>query len=232
MIIFPAIDLRGGNCVRLKQGRFEDVNIYSNHPVEIAKKWEAQGAKYIHVVDLDGALEGVSKNSEVIKEIIKETNIPVQLGGGIRKIEDIEKALSYGVSRVILGTSAVKTDGFVEKALKIFGEKIAVSIDAKNGYVAVDGWTKTSDIKAIDFAKKLEKLGLKTLIYTDIAKDGMLLGPNLKELKELKDNIKIDLIASGGISNKEDVERLKDLEVYGAIIGKALYTGDITLEEL
>ncbi|MCT4621267.1 MAG: 1-(5-phosphoribosyl)-5-[(5-phosphoribosylamino)methylideneamino]imidazole-4-carboxamide isomerase [Marinisporobacter sp.] len=232
MIIFPAIDLRGGNCVRLKQGRFEDENIYSNHPVEIAKKWESQGAKYIHVVDLDGALEGVSKNSEVIKEIIKETNIPVQLGGGIRKIEDIEKVLSYGVSRVILGTSAVKIDGFVEQALKIFGEKIAVSIDAKDGYVAVDGWTKTSNIKAIDFAKKLEGLGLKTLIYTDIAKDGMLEGPNFKELKELKENIKIDLIASGGISKKEDVEKLKDSQVYGAIIGKALYTGDITLEEL
>ncbi|QZY57235.1 1-(5-phosphoribosyl)-5-[(5-phosphoribosylamino)methylideneamino]imidazole-4-carboxamide isomerase [Crassaminicella profunda] len=232
MIIFPAIDLRGGNCVRLKQGKFQDENIYSKNPVEIAKKWEEQGAKYIHVVDLDGALEGVSKNSHVIKEIIKATNIPVQLGGGIRKIKDIENVLSYGVSRVILGTSAVKIDGFVEEALKTFGEKIAVSIDAKKGYVAVDGWTKTSDIKAIDFAKKLEGLGLKTLIYTDIAKDGMLLGPNFKELKELKENINIDLIASGGISKKEDVEKLSTLGLYGAIIGKALYTGDIALEEL
>ncbi|TCO79372.1 1-(5-phosphoribosyl)-5-[(5-phosphoribosylamino)methylideneamino]imidazole-4-carboxamide isomerase [Marinisporobacter balticus] len=232
MIIFPAIDIRGGKCVRLIQGKFDKEDIYGENPVEIAINWEQQGAKYIHLVDLDGALYGKSVNGDVIKKIIQSVNVPVQLGGGIRKIEDVKNMLHLGVSRVILGTSAVKEDGFVENALEDFQEKIAVSIDAKNGYVAIDGWTKTSDMKAIVFAKKLEKIGLKTLIYTDIAKDGMMSGPNFLELKEMKENVNMQIIASGGISNYENIKKLIDLKLYGAIIGKALYTEDIKLEAL
>ncbi|QEK11914.1 1-(5-phosphoribosyl)-5-[(5-phosphoribosylamino)methylideneamino]imidazole-4-carboxamide isomerase [Crassaminicella thermophila] len=232
MIVFPAIDIRGGKCVRLTQGKFDQENVYSENPVEIALKWEEKGAKYIHLIDLDGALYGISMNRDIIKKIIKSVNIPVQLGGGIRTIYDIENVLKLGVSRVILGTSAVKEEGLVKEALSRFNEQIAVSIDAKNGYVAIDGWTKVSDIKAIDFAKQLEKMGLKTLIYTDIAKDGMLLGPNFEEIERLKENVGINIIASGGISSKENVMKLKKIGVYGAIIGKALYTGDIELEDL
>lgn len=232
MIIFPAIDLRGGKCVRLQQGEFDKEDIYGENPVEVAQKWERKGAKFLHLVDLDGALKGTSLNGEVIKDIVKTLRIPVQLGGGIRTIEDIERVLNLGVSRVILGTSAVKINGFVEKALSLYKDKIAVSIDAKKGYVAIDGWTKVSDLKALDFAKDLEKMGLKTLIYTDIAKDGMLSGPNFEELESLKKHVSMDIIASGGVSSKEDVEKIRELNLYGAIIGKALYTGNINLEEL
>lgn len=232
MIIFPAIDIRNGKCVRLQQGRFDKEDIYGDNPVEVAQRWEKMGAKYLHLVDLDGALEGKSINEDVIKKIISSVNIPVQLGGGIRSMADIQRVLDFGVSRAILGTSALKEDGFMEEALGQYKEKIAVSIDAKNGLVATNGWTKISGLRAMDFAKKLESLGLTTIIYTDISKDGMLEGPNFGELKELQQNISIDIIASGGISSKENVIKLKELQLYGAIIGKALYTGNIKLEEL
>lgn len=232
MIIFPAIDIRNGKCVRLKQGKFDKEDIYSDNPVEIALQWQEQGAKYLHVVDLDGALYGMSMNMEVIKKIVQSVDIPVQVGGGIRKIEDVKGLLDLGVSRVIIGTSAVKEDGFLEEALKVYKEQIAVSIDTQKGYIAVEGWTQVSELNYIDFTKKLEAMGLKTLIYTDIAKDGMLAGPNFEAIKYLKENVKIDVIASGGISNKEHVDQLKALEIYGAIIGKALYTKKLELKDL
>jgi phosphoribosylformimino-5-aminoimidazole carboxamide ribotide isomerase len=232
MIIFPAIDIRNGRCVRLQQGRFDKEDIYDENPIEVAQRWEKKGAQYLHMVDLDGALYGQRVNGKVVEAIVQSITIPVQLGGGIRTIEDIEKVLALGIHRVILGTAAVEEKSFLEKALRNYGEKIAVSIDAHEGYVAVEGWTKTSAFKAMDFAKQLADMGLKTLIYTDIAKDGMLSGPNFEELKNLKKNVDLNIIASGGISSKQNIEKLRELQLYGAIIGKALYTGNIKLEEL
>ena len=231
-MIIPAIDLKNGKYVRLTQGKFDQEIIYGDHPVEVAKQWESQGAKFLHLVDLDAALFGISQNREVIEKIISSINIPVQIGGGIRNIEAIEKMVQVGADKVILGTSALKEREFLKEALKKYGEQIVVSIDAKDGYVALKGWTEISNVKTLNFAKELEELGVKTIVYTDIAKDGMLSGPNFKELKILKDNLSLDIIASGGISTKENVMKLKELDVAGAIIGKALYTGDIRLEEL
>lgn len=232
MIIFPAIDIRGGKCVRLEQGLADRETVYGGDPVERAKHWEGKGAEFLHVVDLDGAFQGVRQNRNVIKKLADSINIPVQLGGGIRTMRDIEEVLEMGISRVILGTSVVEEDGFLEKALYKYGEKIAVSIDVKDGCVALNGWTKISDIKANYYAKVLENLGLKTVIYTDISKDGMLKGPNFEELGALKAIVDINIIASGGISSSADIRKLRKLGVYGAIIGKALYTGNIELEEI
>ena len=232
MIIFPAIDIRKGKCVRLQQGEFERESIFGENPVEIAVQWFEKGAQFLHVVDLDGALEGRPVHFTLIKEITTKLPIPVQVGGGIRTLEDIEKMLETGVARIILGTSAVLQRDFVKQAVRLFGERIAVSIDAKNGWIAVDGWKTVTDLKAIEYARTLQDIGLKTIIYTDIAKDGMLSGPNYIELAEMKKNLEINLIASGGVSSIEDVCRLEKMELYGAIIGKALYTGDIQLEEL
>jgi phosphoribosylformimino-5-aminoimidazole carboxamide ribotide isomerase len=232
MIIFPAIDIRGGKCVRLEQGKADKETVYGEDPVERARLWEDKGALFLHVVDLDGAFGGVRQNRDIIREIVDNVSIPVQLGGGIRKIEDIEDVLELGVSRVILGTSAVEEEGFLEEALEKYGDRIAVSIDAKNGYVALNGWTKITDVRANYFAKVLENMGLKTLIYTDISKDGMLQGPNFEELKALNESVNINIIASGGVSSTDDVKNLKGLKLYGAIVGKALYTGNIKLEEI
>lgn len=232
MVIFPAIDLRNGKCVRLEQGEAGKETIYDEDPVERAKMWERKGAKSIHVVDLDGAFSGVGENRKIVGKIVDNVNIPVQLGGGIRSIEDIEDALMQGVSKVIIGTSALEKEDFLEKALEIYKDKIAVSVDAKDGYVATDGWTKVSNVRAEYFAQALENMGVKTIIYTDIAKDGMLSGPNFGEIKKLRDSLSIDVIAAGGVSSPEDVEKLREIKVNGAIIGKALYTEDIKLEEV
>jgi phosphoribosylformimino-5-aminoimidazole carboxamide ribotide isomerase len=232
MVIFPAIDLRNGKCVRLEQGKAEKETVYDDDPIERAKMWESKGAKFLHIIDLDGAINGVGENRKIVGKIVDNVNIPVQLGGGIRSIEDIEDALMKGVSRVILGTSALKDEEFLKKALEIYKDKIAVSVDAKDGLVAIEGWTKVSDASADSLAKDLENIGVKTLIYTDISKDGMLQGPNFSEIKKLKNSLNIDVIAAGGVSSAKDVEKLKELNLYGAIIGKALYTGDIELEEV
>lgn len=229
MILFPAIDIRDGKAVRLIQGDYDKQTTYGD-PVEMAKKWVSYGAEYLHIVDLDGALVGQTKNLETIEKILREIDIPVQVGGGIRNIERIESLLNIGVSRVILGSAALKDEQFLDEAVAKFGEKIAVSIDAKNGYVATDGWTKTSDVKAIDFAKKLQKKGVKTIIYTDIAKDGMLQGPNFAELEKMNRETTMDVIASGGVTSIEDLKKLAEFNMYGAIIGKALYTGKINLQ--
>lgn len=232
MIIFPAIDIKDGKCVRLKQGNFNCVNTFGTDPAETALKWQSQGGKYLHVVDLDGALAGKPVNKNSIKNILKVIDIPLQLGGGIRNEESISEMLDLGVSRIILGTSALQDKVFTKSMIDKYKEKIAVSIDAKNGYAAVNGWTEVSQIKAMDLAKQLASYGLKTIIYTDIAKDGMLVGPNFKELDDMNKGVSVDIIASGGISHKEDIEKLIQMQLYGAIIGKALYTGAISLNDL
>jgi phosphoribosylformimino-5-aminoimidazole carboxamide ribotide isomerase len=232
MIIFPAIDILDGQCVRLIQGDYNREKVYSNSPVDMAKQWEKKGAEYIHIVDLNGAKTGVSINKEIIKEIANTVSIPVQVGGGIRSVDTIKYYLENGVSRVIIGTAAINNQQFLQEAIETFGEKIAVSIDARNGYVATDGWTDTSDVSALDLIKKLEEVGVKTIVYTDIAKDGMLQGPNLTEQQTINKATKMDVIASGGVTTKEDVENLRQLNMYGTIIGKALYDGKLEFESL
>lgn len=213
----------------LTQGKFDKEKIYSEDPVEAAKIWEQKGAKMLHIIDLDGALEGKSKNYEIIQKIIKEINIPIQLGGGIRDLETIKTLIDIGVNRVILGTKAVQDEEMLKKAVNTYKEKIVVAIDAKDGYVAVNGWTKTSTVDALQFAKKIEQLGVKTIIYTDIARDGMLKGPNFKAIKNMNDNVSIDVIASGGVSSVKDLQKLSEIGVAGAVVGKALYEGKIDL---
>lgn len=232
MIIFPAIDIKNGRCVRLRQGKAEDEVVFSENPVEAALMWQRLGAEYLHIVDLDGAFCGRPVNTHIIKEIVNKVDIPVQLGGGIRKADDVSGMLDIGVSRVILGTSALLNKDMLCSLLSECGDKIAVSIDAVNGYAAVDGWTSISSVRAVDFAFELENKGLKTLIYTDISKDGMLSGPNFNEIKELKEGLGINIIASGGISTVDDVKKLREFKLYGAIIGKALYTGDINFKDI
>jgi phosphoribosylformimino-5-aminoimidazole carboxamide ribotide isomerase len=231
MIIYPAVDVKDGKCVRLAQGKFNDVTVYSDEPVEMAMKWERLGAEYLHVVDLDGARTGEPQNIATISDMAVRLGIPLQMGGGIRSIETIEIILCKGIQRVILGTSAVKDTNLVKKALKTFENNVVIGIDARDGIVAIEGWAKTSEFTAVGFAKKMEDLGAKTIIYTDISKDGMLSGPNLKAMEEMTKAVSIDIIASGGVSTIKDVEALKNIGVSGAIIGKALYTGDLKLED-
>ena len=231
MIIYPAVDVKEGRCVRLVQGEFDKVTVYSDNPVEMALKWEQLGAQYLHVVDLDGARTGHVQNIPTISEMAVKLGIPLQMGGGIRTIEMIETILCKGIHRVILGTSAVKDPNLVKNALKSFGDSIAIGIDAKDGMVAIEGWAKTSEFTAIGFAKKMEELGAKTIIYTDISRDGMLAGPNLKAMEEMVNAVGIEVIASGGVSNIDDIKNLKEVGVSGAIVGKALYTGDLDLKE-
>ena len=231
MIIYPAIDIKDGRCVRLVQGKFNDVTVYSDHPVEMALKFEQLGAQYLHVVDLDGARLGEPQNIAAISEMAVQVGIPLQLGGGIRSIEMIEIILCKGIQRVILGTSAVKNPELIKKAVQTFGNSLAVAIDAKDGMVAIEGWAKTSEFTAIGFAKKMEDLGAKTIIYTDISRDGMLKGPNLKAMEDMTKAVNIEVIASGGVTSIQDIKNLKEIGMAGAIVGKALYTGDIDLQE-
>lgn len=231
MRIYPAIDIKGGKCVRLFKGRFDDVTVYGDSPAEMAKKWEAQGGEFIHVVDLDGALKGHGVNAEKIKEICESVSVPVQTGGGIRTMADIEAKLECGISRVIIGTKAVSDSEFVKEAVAKYGDKIVIGIDAKDGMVAVEGWEKTSDFTAVEFAKKMVSLGVKTIVYTDIATDGTLAGPNVEAMREMADAVDADIIASGGIGSLEDILSLKDTGVEGVIVGKALYTNRVDLKE-
>ncbi|WP_338653100.1 1-(5-phosphoribosyl)-5-[(5-phosphoribosylamino)methylideneamino]imidazole-4-carboxamide isomerase [Sporosarcina psychrophila] len=232
MILFPAIDIRDGKCVRLIQGDYDQEIIYNDSPTAMALEWEKQGADYIHVVDLDGAKTGNSLNREAIQAIAKNVSIPVQVGGGIRTMEIIDAHIASGVSRVIIGTAAIQDKPFLKQAVEKYGDKIAVSIDARKGFVATDGWTETSDVLAVDLLKELEVIGVKTVIYTDILKDGMMQGPNFNELEMMDNASSIDIVASGGVSMEEDIIQLRDLDLYGAIIGKALYEGKISLEKI
>ena len=229
MKIYPAIDIKDGKCVRLLRGSFDDVTVYGDNPAEMARKWESLGGEYIHVVDLDGALKGHGVNAEAIKEICKAVNVPVQTGGGIRSISDIEAKLECGISRVIIGTKAVSDAEFVKEAVKRYGDKIVIGIDAKDGMVAIEGWEKTSEYQAVEFAKKMEEIGVKTIIYTDIATDGTLMGPNVDAMREMVNNTNMDIIASGGIGNIEHIKALIPTGVEGVITGRALYTGNINL---
>jgi phosphoribosylformimino-5-aminoimidazole carboxamide ribotide isomerase len=232
MKLFPAIDIKNGQCVRLRQGSFQDILVYSDIPLKIAKQWEASGASFIHIVDLDGALVGHSVNDEVIKAIVSEVNIPVQVGGGIRTIMDIESKLDLGVERVIIGTKAVKDPAFIKEAITTFGSKrIVIGIDAKDGMVAIEGWEKVSNYQAVTLALEMKKYGVKTIVYTDISKDGMLQGPNIAHTKEMVQTTGLNIIASGGVSSLKDLEMLEEIDVYGAIIGKALYENRIDLKK-
>jgi phosphoribosylformimino-5-aminoimidazole carboxamide ribotide isomerase len=233
MIIFPAIDLRKGRCVRLIRGDIRDETVYSENPVSMAKHWQSRGAPWLHVVDLDGALEGEPRNHEHIYAIVKALKIPVQVGGGVRDFETLKKLLDRGVRRVILGTGAAQDEKFLKRALEKYGDRIVVGIDAKDGFLALKGWVETSKLKAVEFAKKMQSFGVQTIIYTDIKKDGMLAGPNVKACQEMVHALKIPVIASGGVTTIRDIERLRRLEskgLAGAIVGKALYSGALDLK--
>lgn len=231
MIIYPAVDIKDGKCVRLRQGSYSDITVFGDDPLEMALRWQKAGARFLHVVDLDGARGQGKNNRNVIGEIVRTLDIPVQTGGGIRTMADIDEILSLGAARVILGTSAVKDPELVRQSVARYGERIAVGIDAKNGMVAIEGWEKTSGLPAVDFARQMEELGVRTIIYTDIARDGMLSGPNFDAMKEMRQAVSMSVIASGGVSSIDDLLMLKLIGMAGAIVGKAIYTGDIDLEE-
>lgn len=233
MIIFPAIDLRAGKCVRLIQGDFEKETVYSDDPQATALRWQSCGAKFLHVVDLDGARAGSPQNLDAIKKILDAVDIPIEVGGGIRTLDDMAKLLSLGVRRVILGSVAVENPALVSEAVKRFGDKIVVGIDARGGFVATHGWEKSSGVAAADLAKKIAAAGVKTIIYTDISKDGMLSGVNASAFAELAKSSGAQIVASGGVKSIEDIRALKAVEssgVVGVIVGKAIYTGSLDLK--
>lgn len=232
MQLYPAIDLKSGQCVRLKQGEFKEITVYSDKPEEIAALWQAQGATYLHLVDLDGALAGHSVNEEVIQRIVSTVTIPVEIGGGIRNEEAIASMLSLGVARVIIGTKAVKQPEFIRDMIDKFGaDRIVLGVDAKDGMVAVEGWEKLSEITASELCSQMKEYGIRHIVYTDISRDGMLSGPNVAYTKKLTDETGLDVIASGGMSSMEDLRQLYEAGVQGAIIGKALYEKRIELSE-
>ena len=231
MKIFPAIDLYAQKAVRLYKGDYNAMTVYSDNPSEIALDFKRQGAKFMHLVDLEGAKTGDTPNLETIKDIIEKAGLFTEVGGGIRSLEVIKKYVDIGVSRVILGTSAVTDREFLLEAVKTYGDKIAVSVDLRDGFVAIKGWTEKSELKGLDFCLDLEKIGVKTIICTDVSKDGAMQGTNHALYEQLSKDLNIDVIASGGVSSMDDVIRLKKLGIYGAIIGKAYYTGAINLSE-
>jgi len=229
MNIFPAIDILGGCAVRLFKGDYDQITIYSTQPAEIAKDFEAAGAKFIHLVDLEGAKSGTTPNIETIKQIRAESSLFIEVGGGIRSMEVIRTYLDAGVNRVILGTAAVNDPDFLKEAVETYGEKIAVGVDIKDGFVAIKGWTEKSEHDGMEFCRKMQELGVKTIICTDISKDGAMKGTNRELYRQLSEELHIDIIASGGVSSIDDVKALAAMNLYGAIIGKAYYTGAIDL---
>ena len=231
MYIYPAIDLYGGKAVRLFKGDYAQMTVYSDDPVSVAKDFAAAGASHIHLVDLEGAKIGRPANLSTIAKIVETTGLFAEVGGGIRDMETVDSYLSIGVSRVILGTAAVKDPDFLKEALAKYGEKIAVGVDLKNGLVAIKGWTETSDLKAEDFFIQMQNLGIKTIICTDISRDGAMKGTNRELYRDLSAKFNIDLIASGGVSSMEDVKALAEMKLHGAIIGKAYYIGAVDLKE-
>ena len=231
MYIYPAIDLYGGKAVRLFKGDYTQMTVYSDDPVGVARDFAAAGASRIHLVDLEGAKAGKPANLSTIAKIIEATGLFAEVGGGIRDMETVESYLAIGVSRVILGTAAVRNPDFLKAALGKYGEKIAVGVDLKGGFVAIKGWTETSELKAGDFFEKMQTLGVKTIICTDISRDGAMKGSNLNLYRDLSARFDIDLIASGGVSSMEDVTALASMGLHGAIIGKAYYVGAVDLKE-
>ena len=234
MIIFPAIDLRDGKCVRLLRGDFAKETVYSSNPEDVALRWVREGAEYLHVVDLDGALVGKPQNTEVIKKILSSVQIPIEVGGGIRTLETIENTLELGVKRVILGSVAVQNRSLVKEACQRYRDRIVVGIDAKNGITVIDGWGVSGGIPAVELAKELASFGLKTIIYTDISRDGTLSGVNIEATSKLAIESGVDIIASGGVKSLEDIHALKKREVdgiVGVIAGKSIYEGTLSLSE-
>ena len=231
MHIFPAIDLYEGKAVRLFKGDYNQMTVYSDKPWEIALDFAAQGATHIHIVDLEGAKTGDTPNLETVKKIISATGLFSEIGGGIRSMETIEKYISAGIDRVILGTAAVQDEAFLRSAVEKYGEKIAVGADIKDGYVAIKGWIEKSEYECFEFCEKMQKIGVKTLICTDISKDGAMMGTNHELYRQLSAQFDMQIVASGGVSSIEDVERLATLDIYGAIIGKAYYTKAIDLKQ-
>ena len=236
MRLFPAIDLKEGNAVRLLQGRMEDSTVYSANPVDLAKEFESQGAEYLHIVDLNGAFTGKPVNDEIIRQIVGSVSVKIQVGGGIRTMERITELLELGVERVILGTIAVKKPDLVAEAVQRYGKRVIVGIDAKDGLVAVQGWAETTEMRAIDLGKAMKVMGVQSVVFTDIARDGMLQGPNIESTVQMARETDLSIIASGGISTLADLrnlqaEALKGVSIEGAITGKALYSGAFTLTE-
>ncbi len=234
MIIFPAIDLRGGKCVRLFKGDFSRETIFSDNPSAVAVKWEEMGAQYLHVVDLDGALQGETKNREAIRSILGAVHIPMELGGGVRSLESIERALTGGIQRVILGSAAVENPSLVQEACHRFGDRIVVAIDARDGIVATQGWESSGNVSALDFAQQMADYGVKTVIYTDISRDGTLSGLNLEGAIELSKVSGLRVVASGGVRSLEDIRAVKAHEtdgIEGVIVGQAIYSGRLDLKK-
>ena len=230
MIILPALDIKDGSAVRLFKGDYAQMTVYSETPMDVVRDFERAGTKFLHIVDLEGAKSGDTNNYETISNIIKSTPLFVEVGGGIRSIDDIEKYLSAGAGRVILGTVAVTDERFLRDAVEKYGNKIAVGVDIKDGFVAIKGWTEKSEYSAFDFCEKLQSLGVKTVICTDVSKDGAMQGTNRELYSQLSQKFTLDFIASGGVSSVEDIIALKEKGLYGAIIGKAYYTGALDLK--
>ena len=231
MNIFPAIDLYEKKAVRLFKGDYDDMTVYSKDPVSVAREFEKQGASYIHVVDLEGARDGLTPNFDIIQQIARETSLFIEAGGGIRSMETIDRYLGGGVSRVILGTAAVKDEALLKEAVEKYGEKIAVGADVRDGYIAVKGWLEKSEFTLEAFFEKMQQTGVKTIICTDISRDGAMKGSNIDMYNRLAASFDLDIIASGGVSTIEDIRKLSQMGLYGAIIGKAYYTGAIDLRE-
>lgn len=231
MLIFPAIDLFGGQVVRLYKGDYAQMTVYSDNPVEIAGRFAACAAKQMHIVDLEGAKNGETPNLATVCAIKQQSGLFCEVGGGVRSLSVVERYLSSGVDRVILGTAALKDDAFLREAVRTYGEKIAVGVDLKDGYVAVKGWTETSNVDAFAFCEQMQSIGVATIICTDISKDGAMQGCNVPLYRELSERFRMQIIASGGVSSVDDIKRLAAMNCYGAIIGKAYYTGSIDLKE-
>jgi phosphoribosylformimino-5-aminoimidazole carboxamide ribotide isomerase len=230
MEILPAIDLRGGKCVQLVQGRFHEETVFGDDPAAMARRWEAEGARRLHVVDLEGARDGEPRNLDAVARIVEAVGIPVQLGGGIREVATARRALDVGVDRVIVGTAALDPEAAARFAAEI-GDSVVAGIDARGGFVAVRGWLDTTEVRALDLARRLAGLGFRWVVFTDIAQDGMLEGPNVAALREVVESVDASVIASGGISSVRDVEAVREAGAVGAIVGTALYTGRLTLAE-
>ena len=229
MILFPAIDLYEKKAVRLYKGDYANMTVYSENPIEIAQDFEAKGCTHIHMVDLEGAKDGTTPNIAIVEQVAKETSLFVEIGGGIRNMETVERYLRAGVSRVILGTAAVNDEAFLKEAVAKYGDKIAVGADVKDGFIAIKGWLETSAVTLEDFLQKMESIGVRNIICTDISKDGAMRGTNLALYRRLSQKFSLEITASGGVSSLADVQQLRQMDLYGAIIGKAYYTGAIDL---
>lgn len=231
MIIYPAIDLKGGQCVRLMQGDMDRATVYGDDPAAVARSFQRRGAEWIHVVDLDGAFAGDSRNLDAVQAIASSVTIPVQLGGGLRTMERLRQVFDAGIARAILGTAALEDEDFLNKAVATYGDRIAVGIDARDGKVAVRGWAEATSVTPLELALRVKKAGIQTIIYTDISRDGMLSGPNFEATKALIDGTGLDVIVSGGVASTEHVAKSTGIGAAGVIIGKAIYTGAVRLED-